>query len=95
MEYLFFLCLILFPAIWIISLFILSKWKHFYLFFGINLLIIGLYFYLITYTKIINSGHDEYGLGVIFYNLLFLMIHAFLGFIFALFYKSKFSQNVN
>ncbi|WP_345074882.1 hypothetical protein [Hymenobacter fastidiosus] len=68
------------PLLWLASLFLLRQWCHFRLFFASNLLILAAYLLLIAWFPF---GHDEYGLGRLFYSAYALIAHVVLGFGFA------------
>lgn len=91
----FYLLSTIFAAMWIISIFILRKWKYFYLFFALNLVISIIYYYLITQTNVINLASKEIGFAILFNFLIFIITHTIIVFIFALYYKLKLSKNVN
>jgi hypothetical protein len=75
------------PLLWIISLVVLSNWKHFWKFFFANLFILVGYVYILFFTKVVNQEHDEYGLKVLGTVLLTILTHILLGFLFAISYK--------
>lgn len=77
------------------SIFILRKWKYFYLFIGLNLVIVVMFYYLITATNIFISGQNEYGLETLYNIVIYFVIHTILVFIFSIYYKLKNAQNVN
>lgn len=77
------------------SIFILRKWKYFYLFFGLNLVVVVIFYYLVTKTKIFSSGQNEYGLETLYNIVIYVVIHTIVVFIFSIFYKLKNTQNVN
>ncbi len=91
----FILFTILLPIMWIISIYILRKWDYFYLFFGLNLVMTVLFYYLITATNIFISGQNEHGLETLYNVVIYVVIHTIVMFAFSLFYKLKNLHNVN
>ncbi len=77
------------PILWLLSLFFLHNWKHFWKFAGINFLVITVYSFIILSTNLIDYGHDEYGLGPIVTFVLSIVGHIILGFIFSIGYKFR------
>jgi|GEM_PF-661120 hypothetical protein len=77
------------PVLWVFSLIILKDWKHFWKFFFANLFILACYYYILLFTRLIDLGHDEYGLVAIGAFLFTISIHVLLGFLFAMTYKYR------
>lgn len=77
------------PVLWMISLFILSSWKHFWKFFIANALVVLIYLTLIIDSNLLNFGHDEYGLKGLLTIVSCIVIHVVLGLLFAIGYKLK------
>lgn len=83
-----FLSILVSPIIWIISLVLLSRWKHFWKFFAMSILIIAIYVTVLVNPELSNFAHDEYGLKRLLHIIVALFIHIILGGIFAI-YKWK------
>ncbi len=77
------------PVLGVISLVTLKDWKHFWKFFFANLFILACYYYILLFTRLIDLGHDEYGLGTLRAFLFTISIHVLLGFLFAMTYKFR------
>ncbi len=91
--YILYLLLLLIPVLWIVSVFILRKWKHILVYTIVNALLIAIYFYIIFYSNYKIFLHDEYRLKKIFLFLYIIMTHTIAGFIFAMVYKYKVAKN--
>jgi len=91
--YILYLLLLLIPFLWIVSVFMLRKWKHILIYSILNALIIAIYFYIIFYSNYKIFLQDEYGLKKIFLFLYIIILHTIAGFIFALVYKYKLTKN--
>jgi hypothetical protein len=74
------LLLLLTPALWLISLLLLARWRYFRPFFIVNLLVLCAYASVFTCTSWVHYGHDEYGLGRIVLLALASMVHVLVGF---------------
>ncbi|MEQ8240909.1 MAG: hypothetical protein RIA69_16960 [Cyclobacteriaceae bacterium] len=81
------------PIVWIISLISLSRWKHFWKFFGLNILLIAIYITILVNPELSKFGHDEYGLNRFFHIILALFIHIILGGIFAVYKRRKLKES--
>ncbi|KQC29640.1 hypothetical protein [Flagellimonas eckloniae] len=71
-------------ALWILSIFLVKSWRHFWLYLITNFLIVLIYTINTLYGKLEFIGHDEYGLGRLMLLFVFPIAHAVIGFIFAL-----------
>lgn len=91
--YILYLLLLLIPFLWIVSIFILRKWKHILIYTILNTLLIAIYFYTIFYSNYNIFLHDEYRLKKIFLFLYIIISHTIVGFIFSLVYKYKLAKN--
>ena len=83
------------PFLWIESIILTKNWKHFTQFAIINTIIFILYYGVLNYTEIIDLGHDEYGLGVMFLNTLLIVSHILLGFVAALIIHHRKKKDYN
>jgi hypothetical protein len=83
-----FIFLLVIPILlWIFAIFLLSKWKYLFHFIICNIGIGIFGFYILLETKIIDLGHDEYGLGTLFALISFGIGHSILGLSFGIFLK--------
>lgn len=92
-TYILYFLLLLIPILWIVSIFMLRKWKHILIYSILNAFLIAVYFYLIFYSNYKIFLYDEYRLKKIFLFLYIIMSHTIVGFIFALVYKYKLAKN--
>ena len=83
-AYLSILTIVVAGILWIISIRLLLKWKHFRLFLVINGILVLTYSYYLMYGSPSLIGHDEYGLQRVFYLLLFPILHIVVCFFIAL-----------
>jgi len=83
------------PVIWIISITLLSRWKHFWTFFCVNAVILFFYLYILITPEFSNFGHDEYGLNRFVHILMAIVVHIVLGGIFALYKRGKMAKAHN
>ena len=78
------LLIILVPLIlWISSIYMLSEWNKFKIFFVTNGILIVAYVLVLIYGKSI-WGHDEYGLGFLYRLVVCLLAHVLIVFVFAI-----------
>jgi len=79
--------------IWIASIYMLSDWNKFKLFFIANAISVFTYIGIIIYGKTTIWEHDEYGLGMLFRLSICLMSHVLIVFIFAIFKRRQLKKN--
>ena len=60
--YILYFLLLLIPFLWIVSIFMLRKWKYILIYSILNGLLIAIYFYIIFYSNYKIFLHDEYRL---------------------------------
>ena len=72
-------------GLWVLSLYWLSSWTKFWLFFIINLILLISYVIWLAHFKLDFLGTDPYGLGQIFLIATIIAGHVLAGFIFAFF----------
>ncbi len=80
-------------ALWILSIYLVRKWKYFWAYFFINLLIVISYLIYILYGSLTFLGHDEYGLGRLFLLFSWPIKHAILGAVIAIIINRKITKN--
>ena len=86
------LLILLVPMVlWIWSIYLLSNWDKFRVFFIANGILIIAYVAFLIYGKSI-WGHDEYGLGFLLRLATFLLSHVVIVFIFALIKKQRLKE---
>jgi hypothetical protein len=84
-----FILLFILPILlWIFAIVLVSKWKYLFHFIVGNIIILILGFYILLEKKLIDVGHDEYGLGTLFAVIGFGIVHSALGFLFGIFLKA-------
>lgn len=93
--YFFYFLVALIPVLWMVSIYFLRKWKLIYKYVLFHFALICIYFYILFFSKIKFFEHDEYSLKNIFLFLYIIAFHTIIGFIFALYYKTKLSKNGN
>ena len=71
-------------VLWILSIYLVREWKHFWVFFAINLLILAIYSTYTIYGNLNFLGHDEYGLGRLMMLFAIPIIHVLIAFILAM-----------
>ena len=69
------------PILWIVSVVLTLNWKHFKKLVVVNILLFITYISIIDFTNWVDLGHDEYGLGIIFLNIVLIVGHVILRFI--------------
>jgi len=77
------------PFLWIASIFLTKEWKQFKSFAIVNTLIFVLYIFILNFTELIDLGHDEYGLRILFMNIFLIIGHVLVGFIAGLIIKRR------
>ena len=75
--------------LWAISISILSKWKHYRLFFVINTVLFISYLLYLIYGNLPFNGHDEYGIQRISYIIFVPTIHVIVNFFLAVLIRLK------
>ncbi|SHJ42441.1 hypothetical protein SAMN04488007_0291 [Maribacter aquivivus] len=71
-------------VLWALSIYLVRKWKHFWIFFAINFAILAIYTTYIIYGNLDFLGHDEYGLGRLMMLFAIPLIHVLIAFILAM-----------
>ncbi|MET1260585.1 hypothetical protein ABV409_14660 [Flagellimonas sp. DF-77] len=66
-------------ALWMLSLHLLRRWKHFWAYFGCNCLALVGYTAYILLGGPLFIGDDPYSLGRLFLLVAFPIVHALLG----------------
>lgn len=89
MERFLILLVLVSPIFWILSIFMLSDWKHFWKFFLANTLLFIAYLALTSYPEFMVFGHDKYGIKRFSTLVLATFTHIILGLIFAIGYRWK------
>lgn len=89
MERFLILLVLVSPIFWILSIFMLSDWKHFWKFFIANTLLFIAYLALTSNPELIDFEQDEYGLKRFSTLVLATFTHIILGLIFAIGYRWK------
>jgi hypothetical protein len=77
------------PVLWLISVSMLTEWKHFWKFFIANSLILALYLTFIMDPVFVDFGHDEYGLKRLTTSIAAIVTHIVLGLVFAVGHRLK------
>lgn len=81
--------LLLIPIfLWILSIYMLRRWSKSKLFFIVNGIVLATYLIILTYGKSM-WGHDEYGLGLIFWLLFCVWTHILIVFAFSFFQRQR------
>lgn len=70
-------------VLWMLSIYLVHKWKYFWVFFGINLIVLALYTTYTIYGNLEFLGHDEYGLGRLMMLFAIPIVHVLIAFIIA------------
>ena len=70
--------------LWLLSIYLVRKWKYFWVYFGINLIIIAIYTNYTVYGNLEFLGHDEYGLGRLMMLFAVPIVHVSISFIIAI-----------
>ena len=71
-------------VLWILTIYLVRKWKYFWIFFATNLLIIAIYTAYLTYGDLNFIGHDEYGLPRLMVLVATPLLHVLISFIIAI-----------
>ena len=71
-------------GLWIFSIYLVRKWKNFWVFFTTNLLIAAIYTTYLTYGDLSFLGHDEYGLPRLMVLVATPLLHVLISFIIAI-----------
>lgn len=74
---------------WIVSIYLVRSWEYFWLYFGINLMVLTAYTVYIWNADLNFLGHDEYRLGKLLILIALPICHAILGFGIAIVVNSK------
>ena len=89
MVFLFYFGLALLPILWIITLYLLRKWKYVKIFLLLNIFLVAVSFFLIFHSIFYFFKTDPYGLKTIFLFLYLMIFQTVMNFIFSLYYKYK------
>lgn len=71
-------------VLWILSIYLVRKWKYFWAFFAINFAILAIYTTYTIYGNLDFLGHDEYGLGRLMMLFAIPLVHVLIVFILAM-----------
>ena len=89
MVFLFYFGLALLPIQWIITIYLLRKWKYIKIFSLLNILLIAVYFFLIFHSIFYFFKTDPLVLKTIFLFLYLMIFQTLMNFIFSLYYQYK------
>ncbi len=89
MVFLFYFGLALLPILWIITIYLLRKWKYVKIFCCVNTLVVAINFVLIFHSTFHFFKTDPLGLKTIFLFLYLMIFQTVMNFIFSLYYKYK------
>ncbi len=78
------LILIVIILLCLMSIYLLRKWQRFWLFIGVNLLILLAYTIYLIYGKLSFLGSDEHSLGRLSLFITVPIVHVVITFVFAL-----------
>ncbi|EAR01252.1 hypothetical protein FB2170_11046 [Maribacter sp. HTCC2170] len=71
-------------VLWILSIYLVRKWKYFWIFFAVNFAILTIYTIYTIYGNLSFLGHDEYGLGRLIMLFAVPLIHVLVAFVLAI-----------
>lgn len=90
MVFLFYFGLALLPMLWIVTIYLLRKWKYIKIFSLLNIFLVTVYFFLIFHSFFHFFKTDPLGLKTIFLFLYLIIFQTVMNFIFSLYYQYKY-----